>query len=105
MTTRGLRPSSSSKTKVGSFIVVLPKRVRLMPLPVGVDGVDNTTPAEREAIRAAVEDGAPAVPVGEEHEGEMDMTSDGYMSTREAAAYLKLSPRTLQSYRVAGNPS
>ena len=63
---------------------------------------EQTTPAEREAIRAAVEDGAPAVPVGEEHEGEMEMTNDGYMSTREAAAYLKLSVRTLQSYRGSG---
>ena len=62
----------------------------------------QTTPAEREAIRAAVEDGVPAVPVGEEQDGEKQMTDDGYMSTGEAAAYLKLSERTLQSYRGSG---
>ena len=62
----------------------------------------QTTPAEREAIRAAVEDGVPAVPVGEEHDGEKQMTDDGYMSTGEAAAYLRLSERTLQSYRGSG---
>ncbi len=70
----------------------------------------QTTAAEREAIRAAVEKslprtcsgGVPAVPVGEEQDGEMEMTDDGYMSTGEAAAYLKLSERTLQSYRGSG---
>jgi len=62
----------------------------------------QTTPAEREAIRAAVENGVPAVPVGEAHDGEIEMTDDGYMSTEEAAAYLRLSERTLQSYRGSG---
>ena len=62
----------------------------------------ETTPAQREAIRAAVEDGAPAVPVGREDEGEIEMIDDGYMSTEEAAAFLKLSPRTLQAYRGNG---
>lgn len=78
----------------------------------------ETTPAQREAIRAAVEDGlprtrsgslpracsggGPAVPVGEADDEENEMTEDGYMSTKEAAAYLKLSQRTLQSYRGSG---
>ena len=63
----------------------------------------HATPAEREAIRAAVEDGVPAVPVrAEDEEEEIEMTEDGYMSTEEAAAYLKLSQRTLQSYRGSG---
>lgn len=63
---------------------------------------DHSTPAERGAIRAVVEDGVPAVRVRIENDEEMEMDEDGYMSTEEAAAYLKLSPRTLQSYRVAG---
>ena len=62
----------------------------------------HATPAEREAIRAAVEDGVTAVPVGEADEEEIEMAEDGYMSTEEAAAYLKLSERTLQSYRGNG---
>ena len=60
---------------------------------------EQTTPAQREAIRAAVEDGVPA---GEADDEEIEMTEDGYMSTEEAAAYLKLSHRTLQSYRGSG---
>lgn len=62
----------------------------------------QATPAEREAIRAAVEDGAPAVPVRMEDDEEIEMNEDGYMSTEEAAKFLKLSPRTLQSYRCSG---
>ena len=62
----------------------------------------QSTPAEREAIRAAVEDGVPPVPAGKEDEGEMAMIEDGYMSTEEAARFLKLSPRTLQAYRCSG---
>ena len=62
----------------------------------------HTTAAEREAIRAAVEDGVAAVPVGKVEDGEIEMAEDGYMSTEEAAAYLKLSQRTLQSYRGSG---
>ena len=63
---------------------------------------ENATAAEREAIRAAVEDGAPAVPVEREEQEETGMTEDGYMNTEEAAAYLKLSPRTLERYRGTG---
>ncbi|MCY4480022.1 MAG: helix-turn-helix domain-containing protein [Rhodospirillales bacterium] len=62
----------------------------------------HATPAQREAIRAVVEDGVPAAPVGEEDDEEIEMAEDGYMSTAEAAAYLKLSQRTLQSYRGSG---
>ena len=62
----------------------------------------HATPAEREAIRAAVEDGVTAAPVGEADEEEIEMAEDGYMSTEEAAAFLGLSPRTLQSYRGNG---
>ena len=66
---------------------------------------DHTTPAQREAIRAAVEDGVPAafVPItAEEEEMEMEMDDQAYMSTKEAAKFLKLSHRTLQSYRSSG---
>ena len=63
---------------------------------------EQTNPAEREAIRVAVEDGVPAAPVGEADEEEMEMDGDVYMDTKEAAKFLKLSHRTLQSYRGSG---
>ncbi len=63
---------------------------------------EHANPAQREAIRAAVEEGVPAAPVGEADDEEMEMTEDGYMSTEEAAEFLKLSPRTLQAYRGSG---
>ena len=71
---------------------------------------DQTNPAEREAIRAAVEDGlprtrsggAPAVPVGASDGEEMEMDGDVYMDTKETAKFLKLSYRTLQTYRGTG---
>ena len=63
---------------------------------------ENATEAESEAIRAAVEDGAPAEPVEQEQQEETEMTNDSYMNTVEAAAYLRLSPRTLERYRGIG---
>ena len=76
------------------------------PTLATVDGVRawmaaNASAAEREAVRAAVEDGAPAVPVDAADEEETEM-NDKYMNTREVAAYLGLSPRTLDRYRVKG---
>ena len=61
----------------------------------------NTSAAEREAVRAAVEDGAPAVPADAAEEEDTAL-KDGYMSTREAAAFLGLSHRTLERYRCDG---
>ena len=61
-------------------------------------------PAELEAVRAAVGDCAPAVPVdaaaNEEKWGMNNNT--GFMNTEQVAAYLGLSPRTLESYRSRG---
>ena len=62
----------------------------------------NARTTEREAVRAAVEEGSPAVPVdaaGEEKEMDSDTR---YMKTKEAAALLGLSPRTLETYRWRG---
>ena len=54
--------------------------------------------------RAVVEDGVPAVPVESDKQREAEMNEDElYMGTRELAAYLKLSPRTLDRYRVSGD--
>ena len=73
----------------------------------------HSSPAEARAIRAAVaaqssepaggDALAPAVPVLSSNQGERSM-KDGtsYMSTREVAAFLGLSPRTLDRYRVSG---
>lgn len=62
---------------------------------------EHASAAEREAIRAAVEDGAPAAPVDAVQEEERPL-NDGYMNTKAAAAFLGLSHRTLERYRVDG---
>ncbi|MDD9993558.1 MAG: helix-turn-helix domain-containing protein [Rhodospirillales bacterium] len=65
---------------------------------------DNASPAELEAVRAAVEDGAAAVPVDTAlHEEKREMNDNtGFMKTAQVAAYLGLSQRTLESYRSRG---
>ena len=63
----------------------------------------QSSEAERRAVRAAVEDGVPAGPVDCAKQWEAGM-DDGaiYMGTRELAAFLGLSPRTLDRYWVSG---
>jgi len=64
---------------------------------------DHASAAELEAVRAAVEDGLPAVAVDEAgHERRKMNETAHYMRTRQVAAYLGLSPRTLESYRCRG---
>ena len=64
----------------------------------------QSSEAERLAVLAAVEDGVPAVPVDSDKQREAEMNDDElYMGTPELAAYLKLSPRTLDRYRVSGD--
>ena len=64
----------------------------------------QSSEAERRAVRAAVEDGVPAVPVDCAKQWEAGMDDDAiYMGTRELAAFLGLSPRTLDRYRVSGD--
>ena len=63
----------------------------------------NARTAERAAVWAAVEEGAPAVPADAAGEEETAMDGDiCYMKTKEAAALLGLSPRTLETYRWRG---
>ena len=63
----------------------------------------QSSEAERLAVRAAVEDDVPAVPVDCAKQWEAGMDDDAiYMGTRELAAFLGLSPRTLDRYRVTG---
>ena len=53
---------------------------------------------------AVVEDGVPAVPVESDKQREAEMNDEElYMGTRELAAFLGLSPRTLDRYRVSGD--
>ena len=61
----------------------------------------NASAAEREAVRDCAEDGAAAVSTDPAREGVTKM-NDRYLNTREAAALLGLSPRTLDRYRVSG---
>ena len=82
---RGRSPTLATVDKVGAWMA------------------DNASAAELEAVRDAVEDGSPAVPLdaaGQEGR-KMDEIAH-YMSTRQVAAYLGLSPRTLESYRCRG---
>ena len=65
---------------------------------------DKARPAELEAVRSAVEDGAPSVRLIAAIHGEI-WEMDGnicYIKTKEAAALLGLSHRTLESYRSRG---
>ena len=63
----------------------------------------NARTAEREAVRAAVEERVPAVPADAAGEEERAMDGDiCYVKTKEAAALLGLSPRTLETYRWRG---
>ena len=62
----------------------------------------NARTEEREAVRAAIEEGVSTVPAdaaGEEEKMDGDIC---YMKTKEAAALLSLSPRTLETYRWRG---
>ncbi|MCY4404828.1 MAG: helix-turn-helix domain-containing protein [Rhodospirillaceae bacterium] len=65
--------------------------------------VDKTSPARLEAARAAIEDGAAAVPVEAAANEEREMSNNtGFMKTEQIADHLGLSPRTLESYRSRG---
>ena len=64
---------------------------------------DNARATELEAVRAAVEDSSPAAPVDAAAHEESEMEENArYMTTPQVAAYLGLSPRTLESYRTRG---
>ena len=63
----------------------------------------NARTTDREAVRAALEEGSLAVPANASGEEETEMDGDiRYMKTREAAELLGLSPRTLETYRWRG---
>ena len=99
-----------------SFVARL--RRGLSPSLVTVDRVrawmeEHSNPAESRAIRAAVaapswnkaagEVLAPPVPNISGNQGGKSMNENAnYMNTREVAAFLGLSPRTLDRYRVSG---
>ena len=105
----GIRPHVLGKDAPGNPSFVLRLERGRSPTLGTVDKVsdwmaDNSSPAELEAVRAAVEDGSPAVPVDvAAHEEKREMNENtGFMKTAQVAAYLGLSPRTLESYRSRG---
>ena len=105
----GIRPHVLGKDALGDPSFVLGLGKGRSPVLGTVDKVsdwmaDNASPAELEAVRAAVEDGSPAVPVdAAAHEEKREMNENtGFMKTSQVAAYLGLSPRTLESYRTRG---
>ena len=70
---------------------------------VGAWMADNASAAELEAVLAAVDDASPAGPFDAAGREERERESEShYMSTRQVAAYLGLSPRTLENYRCRG---
>ena len=105
----GIRPHVLGKDAPGDPSLVLRLERGRSPTPGTVDKVsdwmaDNSSPAELEAVRAEVEDGSPAVPLTAViHEEKWEMNENtGFMKTAQVAAYLGLSPRTLESYRSRG---
>ena len=78
------------------------------PTPGAVDRVRafmaaNARTTERAAVSAALEEGSLAVPADGAGEEETEMEGDiCYIKTKEAAALLGLSPRTLETYRWRG---
>ncbi len=104
----GIKPHMLGEEAPGEPSFVLRLETGRSPMLRTVDKVDswigdNASPAELEAARAAVEDDSVAVPVdAEEHEeSEMDENTR-FMNTQEVAAYVGLSPRTLEGYRSRG---
>ena len=64
---------------------------------------DKASPAELEAVRAAVEDGVPAVPVDAAENEEREMNDNiCFIKTAQVASIVGLSERTLESYRSRG---
>ena len=105
----GIKPHVLGKDAPGDPSFVLRLERGRSPTLDTVDRVsdwmaDNSSPAALEAVRAAVEDGSPAVPVDTAlHEENWEMNENtGFMKTAQVAAYLGLSQRTLESYRSRG---
>ena len=104
----GIKPHFLGEMAVGdpSFVLRL-ERGRSPTLgtveKVGAWMADNASAAELIAVRAAVENGSPAVAADAAgQEGREMSETTHYMTTPQAAAYLGLSPRTLESYRCRG---
>ena len=106
----GIKPHVLGEQALGDPSFVLRLEQGRSPMLGTVDKVsawmaDNASAAELEAVRAAVEDDSPAVPfdaAGREERKKERETETHYMSTRQVAAYLGLSPRTLENYRCRG---
>ncbi len=65
---------------------------------------EHCSEAERAAIREAVRNGGtPVAAISTAHSETAMLDNEIYMSTREVAAFLGLSPRTLDRYRVTGD--
>ena len=63
----------------------------------------NASVEEARAIRTLVLGDGPITPDSFKGEHDMGNGTDKYMSTRDVAAFLGLSPRTLDRYRVSGD--
>ena len=96
----GIKPHVLGKEALGDPSFVLRLEKGRSPT---LGTVDKVSPAELEAVGAAVENGAPAVPVDAAAHEEREMNDNTcFMKTAQVAAYLGLSERTLESYRSRG---
>ena len=104
----GIKPHFLGKEALGDPSFVLRLEKGRSPTLGTIDKVgdwmaDNASVAEIEAVRAAVENGTQAVTVDTAGREERGMNENiHYMTTPQVAAYLGLSPRTLESYRTRG---
>ena len=104
----GIKPRVLGEGAMGDPGFVLRLRKGRSPTLGTMDKVNDwmaakASPAELEAVRSAVEDGSPAVPPDAAAHEESEMEENArYMTTPQVAAYLGLSPRTLESYRTRG---
>ena len=104
----GIKPHVLGEQALGDPSFVLRLEQGRSPMLGTVDKVsawmaDNASAAELEAVLAAVEDASPAGPFDAAGREERERESEShYMSTRQVAAYLGLSPRTLENYRCRG---
>ena len=104
----GIKPHCLGEMALGDPSFVLRLGQGRSPTLGTVDRVSawmaaNASAAELEAVRAAAEDGAPADAVDATgQEGRKMNETAHYLSTPQVAAYMGLSPRTLESYRCRG---
>ena len=101
---RGTSPRLKTLDRVRAWMAAHTSEDELRTIRARVTNTNDMKPFA--GMRAPGSSTAPLPPVGSgaEREGDVRMNENGrnYLDTREAAAWLGLSPRTLDRYRVSG---